>query len=324
MGWVTTAVGVGTALLGASEGRKAASQAADANQAALDAQKNTVNERFAFDKKVYEDGAADRRWASQNARQMAEWQAQDREKYNALQDEQIARGRKYQSAEDKMLIDADNFDTEGKREELAGKAQADVQQGFASAHDQSIRALARTGVNPGSGKALALEGQTRIAEALGEAGASNKARTDATSLGRAMKMDALGLGKGLIGNQATQAGLQLNSGNSSVSNGTLPINIQQSSGQQMSNGYGNAITGYRGLGADQFNSFINSQNFGAGVGANVGYTLGNILSKPGVTSGISNWFKGSSGDGWSPDQNSAATNDAMAASLLANGYGTGK
>lgn len=226
MSWAIAAISTVGALSSASASRSAASQESDANAQALAAQKQATDNQLAFNKKVYDDGAPARDFAFQNAQTTAANQQEDRTKYNALQDEQVARGRKFQGAEDQVLADAQNFDTEGKREELAGKARADVQQSFDSAQGHAVRNQQRMGVNPNSGRsdAMAMQGQLGLASGLSLA--ANKARSNAMTLGYARKMDAVGLGKGLVGNQATQAGLSLNAGNSSVQNGGNAITAQ--------------------------------------------------------------------------------------------------
>jgi hypothetical protein len=320
---VSAGIGAVGMLASNANARSAASQASDANAAALDAQGKATGDRLAFDTKVYNDGAGDRQFASNQARQAAQWQADDRTKYNALQDDQIARGKKYQGVQDKILTDAENFDTEGKREELAGKAIGDVNQGFDAATSQVRRNQERMGINPSSGRAMATENAGMFSKALGIAGAASKARADATTVGYARKMDAAGFANGTIGNQATQASLALQSGNSSVNNSLIPLAVSSSANGAMSTGYGNAAGGYQNLGNTQAGSFYGSQNYGAGVGQSVGNMFGNIAGMG--LKAYQNWNSGSSAPmgGWSPNSNSASTNDAMSASLLANGYGTG-
>ena len=274
--WVSAGVGVVGILAGNSASRQASSQAADANAAALAAQESATGGRLAFDKQVYSDGAADRQFASETARTNAANLAEDRTKYNALQDEQIARGRKFQGTEDAMLADAQNFDTEGKREELAGKAMGDVNQGFANAKAQAVRSQQRMGVDPNSGRALATGNQMAIGQALGLSSAATTARTQAETQGYARKMDAVGLGKGVIGNQATQANLQTTAGNGSVNSSLVPLSVARAANSDMSAGYGNAAAGYQGLASGQASSFYNAQRYGAGVGSNVGNMFGSL------------------------------------------------
>lgn len=289
--------GIGGALIGASASRSASKKAAASADKATASQEDATRERLDFDKQTYADGAGDRAFASEMARTTARSQAEDRVKYNALQDEQIVRGRKFQGVEDRMLVDADEYDTEGKREQMASAAMADVNKGFANAQAQQQRGLARMGVNPNSGKALALGNQTAIAQAAGLAGAANSARLKAETTGYARKMDAVGLGKGVIGNQATQAGLTLQSGNSSVNNALVPFNVMSSASDTMSRGLGNAAAGFGNLATTQRNNFYDAQQYGAGVGQSVGNMFGSLASNPGVQQGLSGFFKPAVTDG---------------------------
>lgn len=293
-GMVSAGIAAVGVLSSASSARSASSQASDANAQALASQKQATDDQLAFSKKVYDDGAPARDFALQNAQTTAANQQEDRTKFNALQDEQIARGKKYQTAEDQTLNDAQNFDTEGKREDLAGKARADVEQGFASAEGSGSRAMARMGVNPNSGRADATRVAIGLAKAGGLAYAGTKARSDAMTLGYARKMDAIGLGKGLVGNQATQAGLSLNAGNSSVQNGGNGINFQSAGSGQMGNAYGSAAAGYGNLAYGQAESFKDSNKYGNRVGSATGGAFGSFLNQPGVTNGIKSVW-----DSWS-------------------------
>jgi hypothetical protein len=179
--------------------------------------------------------------------------------------------------EDLILNDSVNYDTEAKRRELAGMAISDVGQAFGNAEQQRQRSLSRSGVNPSSGMALSMARRTDVDKALAIAGAATKARDLAETTGYARKMDAVGLGKGMIGNQATQAGLQLNAGNSSVANGMNAVTIANSGNAAMSQGYGNAAAGYNSLANTQGNNFYAAQRYGTNVGASVGNAIGGFV-----------------------------------------------
>lgn len=88
--------------------------------------------------------------------------------------------------QDTLVKDASDFNTAARTDQLVGEAQADVASGFSSARDQQTRAMSRMGVNPNSGKALAIGNQTTIAQAAATAGVSNKARTAARAEGYAL------------------------------------------------------------------------------------------------------------------------------------------
>ena len=90
-------------------------------------------------------------------------------------------------AQNDIANEANTFDTEAKREELAGQAMSDINRGFDAAEGQQIRALNASGVNPSSGAALALREDSKVQKALALAGGANMARTGARAEGRALK-----------------------------------------------------------------------------------------------------------------------------------------
>jgi hypothetical protein len=98
----------------------------------------------------------------------------------------LGRRGELSTLQDTQVKDAATFNTEDKANELAGKATTDVNQAFANAQGQNGRALARMGVNPNSGKSLAIGNQTAIAQAAALAGAATGARTSARVEGRAL------------------------------------------------------------------------------------------------------------------------------------------
>lgn len=278
---VIAAATIGSAVVGAAASSSAAKKAAASNSAATQAAADATAERLAFDERVYEEGAADRAFASDMARRMAGWQEQDRGKYNNLQNEQITRGRKFQGVEDQMLVDAQAWDTPERREVAAAAAQADVNAGFDAARGQQQRAQQRMGVNPAAGKALALENQSRIQQATGLASAANRARTLTETQGLARRMDALGLGKGLVGGQAVQAGLQLDAGNSAVKNGMAPLDVTGSANDRMSSGYTAAARGFGLASAMQAGDFYGARGYGLRMGGSVGDLFGGLTQQVG-------------------------------------------
>ncbi len=300
---------IGSAVVGGVVSASAASKGAKANaastQAAADAaaeSEATARARLDFDKQAYADTAADRKLASDTARRAAAWQEEDRIKYNALQDDQIERGKIYQAAEDRNLLEAQSYDSEGRREREAGVATADVNQAFANARGQSVRNQQRMGINPNDGRSAAMENDLLARQALGIASAANTARKQVETQGYARKQDAFALGKGLVGNQATQAGLQLSAGNSAVSNSLVPLSVANSANATLSNAFGNASNSFnqssstfRNVAGLQSQNFYNAQQYGAGVGSNFSALLGNVY---GGGAAVGNPFGASSAAQW--------------------------
>lgn len=287
--------------IGAAASLYAASNAQDdansSNKAAMDSAERQAAERLKFDKEIFTSGKEDRDFARGMAQQQAGIQAADRVRYQALEDEQIARGRKYDAEADKMLGEAQDYDTPEKREAAAAAAMADVNAGFSTARGQNERAMSRSGVNVSSGKAMALGNETALRQATGLAGAANGARKQTELQGYARKMDAIGLGKGIIGNQATQAGLALNSGNSAVSNAIAGSKVNDYANGQMSNAYGNAGASAMSLATAQSKNFYDANKYASGVGKDVGGMPGSLATK--YSGPIANSFGyGSSGNNY--------------------------
>lgn len=142
--------------------------------------------------------------------------------------------------EDEMFADARNFDTESRREELAGLAGADVNQGFSAASEQQARGLARMGVNPNSGKFLAMGNQMAMAQATALANAQNKVRAAARLEGYSRKVDATAMGKGLSGfNSGTMQGFA----SGALGATGVGMNGLGSASQQFNNGASSAANG---------------------------------------------------------------------------------
>lgn len=143
--------------------------------------------------------------------------------------------------QDAMLKDAAEFDTEARRAELAGQAIADVNSAFSNARDQQNRALSRMGVNPASGRALAMGNQTAIAQAAAQANAANKVRTAARAEGYGRKVDANAMLSGMSGFSSTAA--------------------------SAANAFGNNASGASGMGMNGLTAGANMYNAGAGSAA---------------------------------------------------------
>ena len=145
----------------------------------------------------------------------------------------------FRPLEQKLVKDAYDYATEGRREQLASQAAADVSQAFGVARGQQTRQMAAAGLRPDSGRFAALNQNLLTQEALARAGAQNKARTDAENIGYARLQDAASLGRNLASNASTAYGVSLNASNSAGQN------MQQSLGS-MNQGYNTAIQANQG------------------------------------------------------------------------------
>lgn len=134
-----------------------------------------------------------------------------RRAYQQSQDDRewmLGRRGQLSGLQDRLTADANSFNTEDRRSELAGEAMGDVNQAFSNARGQADRDLARMGVNPNDGRQAAVSGQLAAQQALGLATAGNKARQQARQEGYALTDRATNAlaGYPAMGMQATGAG----------------------------------------------------------------------------------------------------------------------
>lgn len=167
----------------------------------------------------------------------------------AAQEQQMRQAQEYydyqtgtfRPVEQGLVKQAQEFDTEAYRERLASQAAADTARAFGTAEGITARNLARRGADPGSGNALAMQGQNALTLASARAGAATGARERAEQTGFARKLDVVGLGRNLPG--ASTAAYQ-----SATGAGSAGVNTAMSAGNQYSNAFGQGA-GYQLQGA---------------------------------------------------------------------------
>lgn len=185
--------------------------------------------------------------------------------------EQLARQKAlFYPVEEKMVNDAMNYDSAARMEQQAGQAAADVNQQMSNARAQQNRSMAAYGLGgPDSGAFAATNARLTLGQALGAAGAENKARQDVQDKAIALRAGAANFGRGL-GTQAAQ-GFGL----------SMQANAGAGGQQQMANQ--SALQGY-GVMGQGFNTAMQGWN-NAG---NLAYqnTMANIQSEQANNSGM--------------------------------------
>ena len=183
------------------------------------------------------------------------------------------------SMQDTLAQDAKSFNAEDRANALAGMAMADVNQGFANAEGQQMRNLARMGVNPSSGKALALGNQTAIAKASALTAAGTGARTQARQEGYALTDRATNAlaGYPAMGMQATQSGAGFGASGTTIANqGLAGMNSGYGAAGTMAGQMGQNATSMFGaqanykIGADKAAADANPMGALLGAGAQLG------------------------------------------------------
>lgn len=145
----------------------------------------------------------------------------------------------FRPVEEALVRQAQEYNTEAKREELARTAASDISQAFGVARGQQDRQLAAAGIRPNSNRFAALNQTMLTQEALARAGAQNQARSTAQDKGTALMYDAAGLGRNLATNASTAYGVSLNAAQGARASG-------MTGGQMMGQGYQNAGNLYGG------------------------------------------------------------------------------
>ncbi len=193
--------------------------------------------------------------------------------------------------QNQLVTDAATFNLEDKQAELRGQAMADVNQAFSAARGQGNRNAARMGLDPNSGRALAMNKATDAAQASALAKAGQAAGAQARQEGYALTDRANNAlaGYPAMGMQATSAGAGF---------GQLGINAANAGLAGMNSGYGAAggMAGQMGQNATSMwnaqASYKNSQDqlanqgndmFGSILGIGLGAMTGGLGNAAGAS-----------------------------------------
>lgn len=252
MSFVAAAV-AGSAVLGYSASRsasKAASKAADQQKALGDDANKLGRDQFDWFKAEYAATKPTRDAAEALSNKVSAAQLEGMETATQQAKDLDARNKTvFQPLEDSIVADASNFDTAGRRTQAVNEATADVESAFGRAQDDLGRTLARSGVTPGGGRSQSLMQDAALKKATAIAGATTGAVKNVEQQGYARKMDAVGLGKGIVGNQATMQQIAQSGGARAVDASGAAINASQSGSGLMQAGFNGARAGINSSGA---------------------------------------------------------------------------
>jgi len=187
---------------------------------------------------------------------------------------------KFQPLEDQLAKDANDYASPQRKELEMGRAQSAVSQQFNSARNNATQNLEAFGIDPSSTRYAALDVGMRAQQAAATASAGNQASQYVDATGRALRSEAINVGKGYPGSIAGQytSSLQAGSGagNTALAQTASGANTMGTSAQYMGlanqaiGGWGNTLNmGYQNqLGA------YNAANSGSGIGSILGAGLG--------------------------------------------------
>lgn len=125
----------------------------------------------------------------------------------------------YRPLEQDLIRDAATYGSAERREVEMGRAEANVAQQFEQARKAATRNLESFGIDPSSTRYAALDIGTRTSQAAATAAAGNQANAQVDAISRALRSEAINVGKGYPGQVAATYGTALQSGNSAVNSG---------------------------------------------------------------------------------------------------------
>ena len=230
-----------------------------------------AKEQYADNKEVSQK-VIDRAFATADAEATAA--GNDRRRYE----------QKYQPQEDALLADASSYNTVARQEQESGRAAATVNTQIDAARQGAIADLESYGIDPSQTRSAAMDLGVRVAQGAASAGAANAGREQAINQGRALRSEAINVGRGYgsqiaqtyatslaAGNQAVNAGLATTaSGSSSMGTGAQWHNI---AGQNQLGAISTLTQDYQN---QQKNYQFQQQNAG-GVGSALGTVAGGIV-----------------------------------------------
>lgn len=172
------------------------SQVAAANKEAAEISAAVAREQLAWAKEQYALDRADTNKVTdvllQQMDETSEWARADRARYEA----------QYQPLEDQLVQEAQDYATPGRIEQEAGKAVAAVDQQYEAARQAAEARAAGYGLDPSQIRSGALDLGTRLQEASAKAAAANVSRTNTENVGRALRSEAINIGRGYPGQVA--------------------------------------------------------------------------------------------------------------------------
>lgn len=154
--------------------------------------------------------------------------------------------RQYRPLETSLIEEFQSYDSPERREKEAGEAIADVTTGFEAQRENASRRLESYGIDPSQTRSQALDAGVRIAEASAQAGGANVARRRVEATGRALRGEALNIGKGYAGNVAGAYATAINAGNSGISNANQTFGTGSNAMNAAAGNYGRVAQGISG------------------------------------------------------------------------------
>lgn len=170
----------------------------------------------------------------------------DRERYET----------KFQPLEDNLIKEFQNYDTPERQDLERGRAIADVNTAFDAQRRNALQRLESFGVDPSQTRSAAMDMGVRVQQAASQAGAASNATRNVENTGRALRAEAINIGKGMPSQVAGSYGQSIAAGSAGVGNAGSTTATGASALTSGNAAMGQALQGYN-QGAS-----IQSQGFG--------------------------------------------------------------
>lgn len=244
------------------------------NEAAM-LQAETGKEALEWFKAEYANTADERDAANTRANAISDAQLATMNQQNAIAKDYYDYSKDtFRPLEQRMVTDAQNYDTPERREAAAATAAADVQMAADTQRNALSRSLQRSGVAPDSTASQVMMQRGGLETARMSAGAQNAARKEVETVGHARMMDAASLGRNLPSAQTAAVQTGTSAGNSSVGASQQALGSATSGADMLSNGFNTAMSGYKGSGQLYSQMATNASNASASSWGSLGSVIG--------------------------------------------------
>jgi hypothetical protein len=160
----------------------------------------------------------------------------------------------YQPLEENLVQEFTNYSSPERIRLESGRAQAQVRMAQDAAREGALARLEGYGIDPSVTRNASLDRNARAMEAAQVAAAGNVARKTTEDTGRALRAEAINIGKGYPSNVAGSYGQSLTAGNSAIGNMTNTVGMG-------ANTMGTGM-GWQAQGLNATNQAANIQNMG--------------------------------------------------------------
>lgn len=230
-------------------------------------------------KEIYAAEAPDRAEAQRLGTEVSEASlAQMRQQTEITQRASDDYNTRFRPLESQIVADATGYDTAERRAAESSAAVSDVEKQVAAQRGSTMREMERAGVNPASGKTMAVQASMDVSAAKAKAGAGNAASKAVETIGYARRMDAANLGRNIASSQGTSAAIGLQAGAAANASSAAGLAAGQSGAQIMQNGFAGAQQGLAGAGAAFGGISAANASAGAARSANTGAAVGAVAT----------------------------------------------